>query len=318
MVAGTRRRFLLSLAGAGVASSGLGARMARAQAPSGSLASGSLAAIELRGGLALVTGAGANVVVMSRPEGLLMVDTGSPASASSLQRFVTGRFPAATVEALFNTHWHLEHTGGNEALAHDDTTIVAHENTRLWMSTKFYVEWEDRRYSPRSKRAWPNKTFVSSERQPLELGFGGETVYYGHLPQAHTDGDIYVAFPDQNVIVAGGTVSVGRYPVLDYITGGWVGGMMDALQTLIDMADAETLIIPNAGPPQNRTDLQNQLQMLSAVRERVEAMALQGRGIDDMIAAGVTAEFEDRYSGDVELFISNMYEGLWWNRLRAI
>jgi hypothetical protein len=86
----------------------------------------------------------------------------------------------------------------------------------------------------------------------------------------------------------------------------------------MDMADEETLIIPDAGPPQNRADLQDQMQMLGAVRERVEAMALKGQGIDDMIAARVTAEFEDRYGGDVELFISNMYEGLWWNRLRAI
>ena len=247
-----------------------------------------------------------------------MVDSGSPESAPHLQRFVMERFSAAPVQVLFNTHWHLEHTGGNEALTHDDITIVAHENTRLWMSTKFYVEWEDRRYSPRPTGACPNKTFVSSDRQPLDIGFGGEKAYYGHLPQAHTDGDIYVAFPDQNVVVAGGAVSVGTYPVLDYITGGWVGGMMDATQTLIDMADEETLIVPQAGPPQRRADLQDQLQMLGAVRERVEAMALKGQGIDDMIAAKVTAEFDDRYSGDVELFISNMYEGLWWNHLRAI
>ena len=311
MLAGSRRRFFRTLAG--VAFAGLGARVARPQA-----ADGSLAMAELRGGLALITGAGANVVVLARPEGLLMVDSGSPESAPNLQRFVMERFSAATVQALFNTHWHLEHTGGNEALTHDGTTIVAHENTRLWMSTKFYVEWENRRYSPRPTSACPNKTFFSSDRQPLDFGFGGEKVYYGHLPEAHTDGDIYVAFPDQNVIVAGGTVSVGRYPVLDYITGGWVGGMMDAIQTLMDMADEETLIIPDAGPPQNRAHLQDQMQMLGAVRERVEAMALKGQGIDDMIAARVTAEFEDRYGGDVELFISNMYEGLWWNRLRAI
>jgi cyclase len=277
-----------------------------------------LAAEALRGGLTLITGAGGNVVLLTAPEGAVQVDSGASARAQDLAKLVADRFGSSPARTLFNTHWHLDHTGGNEAVAPPGTPIVAHENTRLWMSTKFYVEWEDRYYQRRPKAAWPNKTFFSSDPQPLFVDVGKTRVEYGHLPEAHTDGDIYVRFPEQNVIVAGGTVTAGRYPVLDYITGGWIGGLADATKKLIAMCDAETLVVPDVGPVQRRADLESQKEMLETVRQRIEAIALQGRGVQDMIAEAVTKEFDARYAGDSKLFISNAYEGLWWSRLRGI
>jgi len=120
------------------------------------------------------------------------------------------------------------------------------------------------------------------------------------------------------VIVAGGTVTAGRYPVLDYITGGWIGGLADATKKLIALCDADTLVVPDVGPVQRRADLEAQKEMLETVRQHIEAIALQGRGVQDMIAEGVTKEFDARYTGDSKLFISNAYEGLWWSRLRGI
>jgi hypothetical protein len=127
-----------------------------------------------------------------------------------------------------------------------------------------------------------------------------------------------VRFPERNVIVAGGAVTVGSYPVLDYVTGGWIGGMVDATNQLLGMMDDETLVVPDVGPVQRRADLETQVKMLSTVRERIEAIALEGRGVDDMIAAKITAEFDERYGADSEQFIANAYEGMWWNRLRGI
>ncbi len=198
----------------------------------------------------------------------------------------------------------------------DGVTAVSHENTRLWMSTKFFVDWENRRYMPRAAAALPNKTFLSHELQPQELTFGGTKVSYGHLLGAHTDGDIYVAFPEHNVIVAGGVVTADEYPILDYITGGWMGGVVEATQKLIAMSDAETLIVPASGPPRRRTDLEMQFEMLETVRKRIEAIALEGRGVEDMIAEEITKDFDARYRGDSGLFITNAYEGMWW-RLRG-
>ena len=278
----------------------------------------SLAVEALRGGLSLITGAGGNVVLLATPEGAVQVDSGSSARSNDLAKLVAERLGSSPARTLFNTHWHLDHTGGNEAAAPSGTPIVAHENTRLWMSTKFYVEWEDRYYRPRPKAAWPNKTFFSSDPQPLSIDVGKARVEYGHLPEAHTDGDIYVRFPEQNVIVAGGTVTAGRYPVLDYITGGWIGGLADATKKLIALCDAETLVVPDVGRVQKRADLEAQRDMLETVRQRIEAIALQGRGVQDMIAEGITKEFDARYAGDSKLFISNAYEGLWWSRLRGI
>ena len=217
-----------------------------------------LAAEALRGGLTLITGAGGNVVLLATPEGAVQVDSGTSARAQDLAKLVAEHLGSSPARTLFNTHWHLDHTGGNEAAAPNGTPIVAHENTRLWMTTKFYVEWEDRYYQRRPKAAWPNKTFFSSDPQPLFVDVGKTRVEYGHLPEAHTDGDIYVRFPEQNVIVAGGTVTAGRYPVLDYITGGWIGGLADATKKLIALCDADTLVVPDVGPVQRRADLEAQ------------------------------------------------------------
>ena len=308
-----RRDVLKALAGAAMLAGGGGAWRRACAADDEKLTAGAL-----RGGLTLITGAGGNVVLLTTPAGAIQVDSGSPERAQDLARLVAERSGSPPARTLFNTHWHLDHTGGNEAAAPTGTPIVAHENTRLWMTTKFYVEWEDRYYQRRPKAAWPNKTFFSSDPQPLFVDVGKTRVEYGHLPEAHTDGDIYVRFPEQNVIVAGGAVTASRYPVLDYITGGWIGGLADATKKLIALCDAETLVVPDVGPVQRRADLEAQKEMLETVRQRIEAIALQGRGVQDMIAEGVTKEFDARYAGDSKLFISNAYEGLWWSRLRGI
>ena len=310
-----RRLFLRMLGHAGAALAAAGAvRAANAQT-----SDHPLAAAELRDGLLRIGGAGGNIVALPSTDGLVMVDSGRPEQARQLKDLLAARFGDAPVGALFNTHWHLEHTGGNEAVAAAGTRVISHENTRLWMSTKVYVEWEDRRYLPRAAGALPNDTFFSSDPQPIELEIGGERIVYGHLRDAHTDGDIYVSFPQRNVIAAGGTATAGRYPVPDYITGGWIGGLIDATRTLIDMSDASTLIVPAWGPVLGRGDLEAQHEMLSTVRERIEAMALVGKGIDEMIAARVTAEFDERFGDDAELFVSNAYRGLWWGgRMRGI
>src|SRR5690606_18115719 len=154
--------------------------------------------------------------------GIAMVDSGSPEHEERVVKFVAERFGGRPIEILFNTHWHLDHTGGNEAAGRAGARIIAHENTRLWMATEFYVDWKDRSYPPRPLAARPNDTFYSSNPQPIELGYAGQRIEYGHLREAHTDGDIYVRFPEHNVIVAGGAVTVGQYPVLDYITGGLI------------------------------------------------------------------------------------------------
>jgi len=201
-------------------------RASRRQVLSGALVMAGLAAFRpsiaatlayrrtpLPGGLTLIEGAGGNIVSLGDVKGMLLVDSGAP--GEDLQA-VLGNIPLPAVDYLFNTHWHLDHTGGNEALSKAGATIIAHENTRLWMGREIIVEWQDRTYPPRSKRAQPTKTFYYD---PQTLDFAGQRIEYGYLGQAHTDGDIYVFFPNANVLVAG-DVAAHQYPILDYSTGG--------------------------------------------------------------------------------------------------
>ena len=141
---------------------------------------------------------------------------------------------------------------------------MAHENTKLWLGGDFLVEWEGRHYTPRPAAELPNKTFYKSGN----VEFGGRRVEYWHLPRAHTDGDVAVYFGDANVLAASDLLSVGRYPVPDYSTGGWIGGLFDATQALLERTDARTRVIAANGAVYGRAELEAQLAMLTAVREQ--------------------------------------------------
>jgi len=303
-----RRRFLATALKAAAASAVSGALLRAAAAQS----SAALAEVPLRDDLTLITGAGSNVVVLRAAGAAALVDSGSPETATELAKLVRGDLGLLSVELLFNTHWHPTHTGGNEALRSGDTDIVAHELTRLWMSTEYYVDWENRTYSPRETAALPTKTFYATDPQPLTARIGGEEIQYGHLPEAHTDGDMYVWFKERNVLVAGGVVTFDTYPVLDYTTGGWIGGLVDATKKLLEITNADTLIVPEHGPAQPRSHLTAQLEMLTVVRERIEDLMRDGRSIAEMLDAGVTKEFDAKWGRNRERFVANIYHGLWW------
>ena len=256
--------------------------------------------------VALITGAGTNVVTFAGPEGVVMIDGGVTERSGDLLKAVTkhaGKSPAT----LFNTHWHWDHTGSNERLGKAGAKIIAHENTKLWLGADFEVEWEGRKYEPRPKHAWPNDTFYNGKRT-FELG--SRKLVYGWLPRAHTDGDIYVHIPDRNVLVAGDLVSVGRYPILDVATGGWLGGMVDANKALIELCDDKTVVIPGTGPLQTKADLVAQHEMLTTMKDRLVGLMRKGMGYDDLLAAPPTGEFDARW-GDPKLFLTNAYRGLW-------
>lgn len=298
------------LAGASLAP--IGARVAFA-APG----SGKLEGVRLSEHLVQVTGAGGNVVVLTGPESLALVDSGAPEHAEALLAHVDDAHGGKPIEALFNTHWHRPHTGANEAIGQGGARIYAHVNTRRWMSTEYYVGWQDVNYEPRPAAALPTETFYSSDPQPLTLDQAGHRVEYAHLPEAHTDGDIYVRFPDENVIVAGDVLGVDAFPLPDHATGGWIGGLQEATRTLIDLSDAETRIVPGTGPARTRADLEAQLEMLDTMRERIRQQILQGKGTQEILAADVAAGYTDKW-GDPSQFVANVYDGIWWGgRLRG-
>ena len=272
----------------------------------------SLTETALRDGLTLLGGAGGNVVLLQSGSAAAMVDSGAPERAADLAARVRRRLGELRLEALFNTHWHPAHTGGNDTFAPAAAKVVAHENTRLWMSTEYYVDWEDRTYTPRAAAALPTATFYSSDPQPLTLQVGDERIEYGHLREAHTDGDLYVHLRERNVLVAGGAVAAGAYPILDYATGGWIDPLIAATKKLLDLSDTSTLIVPDSGPAQRREHLVAQHEMLRAMRERIAALMRQGKSIAEMLAADITADFDAAWGDNRERFVANIYHGLWW------
>jgi glyoxylase-like metal-dependent hydrolase (beta-lactamase superfamily II) len=209
------------------------------------------------------------------------------------------------VHTLFNTHWHADQTGSNATLGAAGTRIIAHENTRLWLSTEVESRWESRVYQPLPKIAQPNQTFYTTG----SLEFGGEKIDYGHLGQAHTDGDIYVFFRKANVLVAGDVVSIGRYPLIDYCTNGWIGGVVTALNSLVELADASTQVIPGLGLPQNREYLKAEHSVLNTIKTRLSRLMAQGMSAKEMIEAKPAQEFEAQW-GDPQLLINNSYPGM--------
>ena len=255
--------------------------------------------------LFVICGGGGNVTVLNSPEGVLLVDGGSPERSAEVLKLVKKRTGNSKVHTLFNTHWHWDQTGSNETLGKAGTRIIAHENTRLWLTTDVNVKWMNRVFKPLPKQAQPNQTFYTS----ASLQFGGEQIDYGYLPQAHTDGDIYVYFKKANVLVASDIASAGAYPVIDYCTNGWIGGLNNATQTLLGLSNASTRIVAGLGPTLTRTDLETENAMLAAMKTRLAKLLAQGMSVQDMLAAAPSHDFDAKW-GDPKLFISNAWPGL--------
>ena len=245
-----------------------------------------------------------NVVAHASGDGVLLVDGVSAAASGALMNAVSGLRGGSRVHTIFNTHWHAEQTGANEMLGKAGSAIIAHENTRLWLATDVIWPWNGRRFKRVPKIAQPSKTFYTTG----ELDSG---VRYGHIPDAaHTDGDLYVYFPKQNVLAVGDAVSGEGWPVVDYATGGWIGGMVGGLQRLQTLADADTRIVPARGPVLRSGDLKAQYEMYGTIYERLTTLLNRGRGPGEAVAAQPAKEFEAKM-GNPDEFVRRAFESLW-------
>jgi cyclase len=237
-------------------------------------------------GVTVIDGGETNVVAFSSTDGLILVDSGTPKKTLA----TSGR-----VTTVFNTHYHLDVTGNNEQFASLGAKIIAHERTRQWMSTDYWVPAEDRYEKARPKAAQPTETF----RTTGSLKAGSEQIDYGHLPLAHTDGDIYVYFKTSNVLAVGDVASPLHDPALDSFTGAWIGGRVDAMDTILKLSNEQTKIVPAAGPVMTRAEFKSERDMMEEVRSRVWKRTLQGESPKEMLGAGVlkglTRTWKDPY-----------------------
>jgi cyclase len=251
--------------------------------------------------LFVVDGGGSNVLACNTAAGMVLVDSGAPNSRDKVMAALTSK-----VQTLFNTHYHTDQTGNNEVFAAAGAKIIAHKRTLEWMSSDYWVPGEERYEKARPKAARPTETFLTSG----SLKAGTEQIDYGYLPLAHTSGDIYVFFKTSNVLAVGDVASPLRDPALDYYTGAWIGGRVDAMDILLALANDQTKIVPAYGPVMTRAEFKAERDLMEEVRARLFKQVREGDGPKDMLEGGVLKGLARTWK-DPEKFLYDAAKGLW-------
>lgn len=256
--------------------------------------------------MAVVDGGGSNVLAFAAADGMVLVDSGAPKSGDQVMSALKSISASGKVHTLFNTHYHIDQTGNNEAFATQGAKIIAHDRTRAWMSTDYWVPAENRYEKARPKGARPTDTF----QEKGSLKAGSEQIDYGYLPLAHTNGDIYVYFKTSNVLAVGDVASPLGDPALDYFTGAWIGGRVDAMDVLLKLANDQTKIVPASGPVMTKAELKAERDMMEEVRARLFKQVREGDGPKDMLEEGVLKGLPRTWK-DPEKFLYDAAKGLW-------
>ncbi|MGI9331248.1 MAG: MBL fold metallo-hydrolase [Gammaproteobacteria bacterium] len=238
-------------------------------------------------GLYMLTGSGGNIGVSTGPDGVILIDDQFADLVDKI-RGAVGEISPQPIRLVLNTHWHFDHTGGNELLGRGGALIIAHENVRKRMSTEQFIEFFQQTIPPAPSVALPVVTFT----RDVTLHLNGQTIEIQHVPPAHTDGDAVVWFKEANAVHLGDTYFNGFYPFIDFATGGSMDGMIGAANAALARVDEDTKIIPGHGPLSNRSELRDFRDMLRTVSDRIEADLRAGRSMDEVVAGKPTANFD--------------------------
>jgi len=237
---------------------------------------------------------------------LVLVDSGAPQSGGKVMAALQSWNAKAKVQKLFNTHYHLDQTGNNQMFAAAGAKIVAHDRTRQWMATDYWIPELERYEKARPKEARPTETFETAG----SLTAGDEKIEYGYLLLAHTSGDIYVYFRSANVLAVGDAASPVRDPALDYYTGAWIGGRVDAMDKILALANEQTKIVPAYGPVMTRAEFKAERDVMEEVRNRLWTQVREGDGPKDMLEGGVLANLPRTWK-DPYKFLYDAAKGMW-------
>ena len=247
--------------------------------------------IKLTESLYVLEGAGGNVAVFVWDEGVLLVDDKLPPASPKVKAAIAAITPKP-IRFVVNSHWHRDHSGGNEALGTEGAVIVAHENVRRRMSVESFVAVFGVTAPPSPPKALPIVTFT----RDITLHLGGEEITVTHIAPAHTDGDSFVRFGRANVLHLGDCYLNGSFPVIDSSSGGSYPGTIAAIDTALGMLDARTRIIPGHGPVAGEKELREWGEMLQVIDERVKSAVAQGKSLDQIKAERPAKEWEERFT----------------------
>jgi glyoxylase-like metal-dependent hydrolase (beta-lactamase superfamily II) len=253
-------------------------------------------------------GAGGNVALCAGPDGALLVDDQYDQLSEKILEAVK-QASGQPLRWVVNTHWHGDHTGGNEKMAQAGALVMAHDRVRIRMVEGLESQRWKRTTPPAAPKALPLVTFNDS----TTLHVNGETIVVFHVAPAHTDGDAIVVFTKANVVHMGDTFFNGFYPIIDTESGGRSAGMIAAAERVLARIDAQTNLIPGHGPVTSRTALERYRDMLKGTRGAVAKLVKQKKTLEEVQAAKPTAPWDEQWGkGSVkpELYVEMLYSDL--------
>lgn len=262
----------------------------------------------LRGNISVLMGSGGIITVLTGPDGRLLVDAGIAVSRPRVEAALNS-ISQAPIKYLINTHWHWDHTDGNDWVHGLGATIIAQENTLKRLSATTSVEDWDYTFQPWPVSARPTITFKTDKT----VKFGGETIMLKDHGLGHTDSDITVYFKKADVMALGDIFWNGVYPFIDISTGGSIDGAIRLANASIASVTDKTIIVPGHGPVGDRMQLIEFRDMLVTIRDNVARLKKQGKSLEEVIAAKPTAAFDDKWGGfviDPAFFTRLVYAGV--------
>lgn len=268
----------------------------------------SITSTHVGGAVHMLEGRGGNLAVMTGPDGILMVDDQYAPLTDKILAAVR-EIDDGPIRFVINTHWHFDHTGGNEQLGGMGAVIVSQDNARQRMSTDQFMAVIDRNVPALPPAALPVVTF----NDRVTFHFNGEAVVAYHAAKAHTDGDIIIHFPESNVIHMGDIYFNKTYPLIDRDSGGSVQGMVQAVQSALGLCHSGTRVIPGHGPLANCADLESYGQMLADAMDQVRELMDQGMTLEQVVAARPNAALDESLGNGFikpEKFIQFIYSSL--------
>ncbi len=248
--------------------------------------------IQVSGNVYMLVGAGGNIGLSVGEDGAFVIDDQYAPLSDKIMAAIA-ELTDADVKFLVNTHYHGDHTGGNEAFGAAGALIIAHDNVRARMSTDQFRAIFDQTLPASPAGALPIVTFSDE----MTFNWNGDAIRAIHVAPAHTDGDSILHFAGANVIHMGDTFFNGFYPFIDVGSGGDINGIIGAGYRALSIANDDTAIIPGHGPVSDAAGLAAWLDMLKITRVSMQSLIDRGMSEDEALAARPTAEFDEQYGG---------------------
>ncbi|MBW2706396.1 MAG: MBL fold metallo-hydrolase [Deltaproteobacteria bacterium] len=248
--------------------------------------------IPVADGVYMLAGRGGNIGLFVGQDGAFLIDD----QYAPLTDKILEAISAVTdkpVRFLVNTHWHGDHTGGNENIGKGGTIIVAHDNVRKRLAKGQFMKVFNANISPAPPKALPVITFADG----VTFHWNNETLEVVHSKSAHTDGDAVVYFKSANVVHVGDLFFNGIYPFIDAGSGGSLEGVIAGVDEVLGRIDDNTKVIPGHGPLGSKTDLKAYRDMLATVHGRMTELIKEGKNIDEIVAAKPTADYDAKWGG---------------------